>query len=226
MIKRSVILGVSGVAVLLLGLVAAACASAGVSESEYSQVKQQLQQLQSERAAAPILLIGAQTAAPPAPPAPAPAGVVPPPPPVPPASIYEPVGPFFFSVQTLIGGATKYGLEATMRCVPTGMFARGSKLVWRIDALDATTGKLFTDQDGSAKIRLPHGEEVVLRFQQLGGNQVPDAPWSWTSAWDIPPDYAVGFLNYEVLVTGKDGRSGEWSPPAFGRPFPYTVQIL
>ncbi|HBY96252.1 MAG TPA: hypothetical protein DEP84_20245, partial [Chloroflexi bacterium] len=164
-------------------------------------------------------LIGAQivpTPAPPPTPTPLPPGATPPPRPTPPASLYEPVGPFAFYVETLATTRpSKYGLASTVSCIPTSVFKRGMKIVWRFEVIDLSTGKRVTDVDeATVKVVLPQGEELTARFSQRGGGSVPSAPWMWNTFWDIPTDYPLGAFDYSIVVTGKDGRTGTFKPPA------------
>ena len=135
-----------------------------------------------------------------------------------PASYYEPVGPFFFYVETLTANTTppnKYGFAPTVACVQSGVFKRGMKMVVRFEVLDTKTGKRVTDKDGAIiKLVLPHGEEVVGRWTIRGSAAaLPDSAWMWDTSWDIPPDYPVGSLDYRIVVTTKDGRTGTFTPP-------------
>ena len=81
------------------------------------------------------MLIGAQKLAPPPPPAPVatPAQKL-----TTPASYYEPVGPFFFYVETLTANTipNKYGFAPTVACIQSGVFKRGMKMVVRFEILD------------------------------------------------------------------------------------------
>jgi hypothetical protein len=213
-----------GVGVILLGVVAA-CAEEAVSRSDYEAVKQQLNEAQEKVTALQKQLAEFQTttvlrARPvptptPAPPAPA-AG----PRPAMPASYREPVGPFYVYVETLTaGGVSKYGLQYDRGCAPNGTFKRGTEMVWRFEIIDLATGRRLTDEDQpTVKVVLPHGEELTARFSQRGGGRVPDAPWMWSAAWDIPPDYPLGALDYAISITTKDGRSMVWKPPALVGP--------
>ena len=157
------------------------------------------------------VLVGAQKAPPP--------DVAPPPRPPPratPASYYEPVGPFFFYVETLTSAnTTKYGVAATTPCVQSGVFKRGMRLVFRFEILDTSTAKRVTDKDGATvKVRLPHGEELAARWAIRGAAAaLPDSAWMWDVAWDIPPDYPLGALDYSLLITAKDGRKATFIPP-------------
>jgi len=158
-------------------------------------------------------LIGAQKAPPPPPPSP---GAAPPPARTTPASYYEPVGPFFFYVETLTStGPSKYGFIATIPCIQSGVFKRGMRLVFRFEVLDTSTGKRVTDKDGATvKVRLPHGEEVAARWAIRGAAAaLPDSAWMWDASWDIPPDYPVGRFDYSIAIAAKDGRTATFIPP-------------
>src|SRR4029453_8691515 len=88
-----------------------------------------------------------------------------------PASYYEPVGPFFFYVETLTANTipNKYGFAPTVACIQSGVFKRGMKIVVRFEVLDTKTGKRVTDKDGAnIKMILPHGEEVIARWTIRG----------------------------------------------------------
>ena len=157
-------------------------------------------------------LIGAQKVAPPPPPS----GPPPRSPHTTPASYYERVGPFFFYVETLTStNPSKYGVLSTIPCIQSGVFKRGMRIVFRYEILDVSTGKRVTDRDGAAtKVRLQHGEELTARWAIRGSAvALPDSAWMWDVAWDIPPDYPVGSLDYTIAVSTKDGRTGTFIPP-------------
>ena len=188
----------------LIPLLVTACGSSVVTQS------QQQKQPAPEVSITPLL--GAQKVAP-APPKPA---VPPPPARTTPAFYYEPVGPFFFYAETLASnGPNKYGVISTVPCVQSGVFKRGMKLVFRYEILDTSTGKRITDKDGATtKIRLQHVEDLAARWTIRGSvNALPDSAWMWVVTWDIPPDYPVGSLDYTIVVTAKDGRTGTFTPP-------------
>ncbi len=219
--RKAVLLGL---ALIALGLLAVACRE-GVSRSDYEAVKQQLTEQQEKVAALQKQLVEAQggavvrvkaaptpTPTPPATPTPG----TPAPRPTPPATYREPVGPFHVYAETLTAaGVSKYGLQFEPGCVPNSVFKRGTKIVWRFEIVDMATGRRLTDADQpTVKVVLPHGEELSARFSQRGAGRVPDAPWMWAAAWDIPPDYPLGALDYAISITTRDGRSMLWKPPA------------
>lgn len=172
-------------------------------------------------AAGLITLLTAKTVtpAPPAPtPTPLPAGVTAVPRATPLASYYESVGPYFIYVETLVTtSASKYNVASTVACTPSGVFARGQRIVFRYDIVDMATGKRLTDKDGTAgtvvKVILPNGDESVGRWSQRGGGQVPDAPWMFSSNWDIPTDFPLGVIDFKINIVTKDGKSFTWTPP-------------
>ena len=200
-------------------------------EKEAGDLQQKLAAQEKVAAAAPApaaakvadssvtTLIGAKlapTAAPAPPPTPLPAGAQPAPKAVPPASYDQPVGPFYFYVETLATTTvSKFGYASTVSCVPAGVFKRGMKLVWRFEVIDTATGKRLTDKDDATlKVKLPNGEESTGRFTQRGGGRVPDAPWMWSATWDIPLDFPLGAVDYSIVVSTKDGRTMTYKPPS------------
>jgi len=153
-----------------------------------------------------------QEAPPPAPAKPA----APRPPMTTPAFYYEPVGPFFFYVETLTAnGPNKYGFAPTQPCIQSGVFKRGQKMVVRFEILDTATGKRVTDKDAATiRLVLPHGEEIPGRWAIRGGGAaLADSAWMWDTSWDIPPDYPVGSFDYRISIVAKDGRKTTFSPP-------------
>jgi hypothetical protein len=203
----------SRVAVALLGLVLSACIACGpsvVTQGDQDKTKPQVAAPTSSVAAAMVL--GVRKEVPPPPSAKAP----PRPPMTTPAFYYEPVGPFFFYVETLTAnGPNKYGFAPTQPCIQSGVFKRGQKIVVRFEILDTSTGKRVTDKDGATiRLVLPHGEEIPGRWAIRGaGAALPDSAWMWDTSWDIPPDYPVGSFDYRIMIAAKDGRKFTFTPP-------------
>jgi hypothetical protein len=194
---------------ILMPFLVMACAQS-VTQSEPDKARQQA----TTAGSGATMLIGAEKKLPPppaTPPAASPAQKL-----TTPASYYEPVGPFFFYVETLTGnGPSKYGVAPTVACIQSGVFKRGMRLVVRFEVLDTSTGKRVTDKDGAnIKMILPHGEEVIARWTIRGSAAaLPDSAWMWDTTWDIPSDYPVGTLDYKIMVTTKDGRTATFTPP-------------
>jgi hypothetical protein len=239
--KRRVLRGVTIAGIITgLGFVAVGCGDSGVSQGEFDKVQQDLkdQQAQNEQlkaqggvaqttpaagaATAPsgvTLLTGAVKKAPNPTATPLPAGAVAPtaaPRETPPPSTYTKAGDFYVYVETLATTTTsKYEIASTIACTPSGAFARGQRIVFRYDIVDLSTGIRLNDKDGSVvKVVLPNGDEAAGRFGQRGGGSVPGAPFMFSSNWDIPLDYALGGIDYKIVITAKDGRTMTWKPPA------------
>jgi hypothetical protein len=194
---------------LPLGMMLTAC-SPHMAAHDMAAKQTEAQKKSSVDASAAIVL-GVKKEAPPAPPAAAarPQFTTPP-------SYYEPVGPFFFYVETLTStGPSNYGFTPTVPCTQTGVFKRGMRMVVRFEVLDTSTGKRVTDKDGATlKLVLPQGGEVPARWAIRGGAAaMPDSHWMWDTSWDIPPDYPLGSFDYSILVTAKDGRTARFTPP-------------
>jgi hypothetical protein len=188
--------------------------------ADQQAANQQLQQ-QAGKPASPAAATGggliAAVKTTPAPPAPTPTPGGPPPPPraTAPASYYDKVGPYFIYAETLATtSASKYNVASNIACTPSGVFARGQKIVFRYDIVDMATGKRLTDKDTDTvvKIVLPNGDEAAGGFSQRGGGQVPDAPFMFSSNWAIPPDFPLGIVDYKITIT-KGGQTFTWRPP-------------
>jgi len=212
-----------GVVAAALGLVVglAVAGGGGVSQSDYDTVKEQVTALQQKSAEQQKVttLVGAQPVPSPTPrptPTPLPAGFTPapaPPAPSPPSSFYEPFSLYVYAdTVTSAAGETPFNVDATGPtkypfCVLTSVFKRGMHAVWRFEVIDIGSGTRLTDKEiETAVLRLPSGEEIKGRFGRHGSTA--DSPWFWTAAWNIPLDYPLGLLDWQILVTTKDGKKG------------------
>jgi hypothetical protein len=196
---------------------------AGEATEQVAALEQEVAHLQEQlgELAGVTLILGAQALPTPGPrpaPTPLPEGEEPPPPPEPPAEYFAPVGDFTFYVETLTAsGVTPDGYGYTAGCALSNTFMRGTKMVWRAEIIDLSTGmRIMPTDDLVVKIVLPHGEERTMRFSQRGGGRVPDAPWMWAGAWEIPLDYPVGTLDFSLVVTTPDERTGIFRMPYSG----------
>ncbi len=137
---------------------------------------------------------------------PAPPGFTPVPAATVPPEVANEVIPFAFYVETILSStaAAQYGNAGFPSCTPSTIFKRGTKMVWRFEVIDTSTGKRVTDLDKpTIRVKLPHGEELTTRYGKRGGT----GPWTWVAAWDIPLDYPLGAFDYNINVTSQ-GRSG------------------
>jgi hypothetical protein len=119
----------------------------------------------------------------------------------------------FLDVNTVTAGPaeSKYNVDADKYCVLSSTFKRGMHIVWLMEAFDASTGKeLQPDDVKEAVLKLPHGETTSFRYGRHGSTA--DAPWFWSAAWDVPPDYPLGVLDYEVSVTSSADKRATFKP--------------
>lgn len=96
-------------------------------------------------------------------------------------------------------------------CVLQSRFARNSEIVWRARAIDPVSGEeLGDDALESVVVNLGDGQTLEMRY----GPHPRDNPtdFFWTTSFDIPADYPTGTLDYEIVATASDGRSGDFRP--------------
>lgn len=216
---------------LAMTVVALAACASGVAQTDYDALKQQLS-AQEQKAAAlqqqlstkdkeiadlqkkatgdpgVTVLVGAKQVTPPTPapsPTPPPPGFTPPPPPQPGAAK---VVPIYAHIDTVTAGPneSKFNVDPLLSCVKTSMFKRGMHVVWRMELVDTSSGKILQAADiKDAILKLPNGTENKFRYGRHGSTE--DAPWFWTTAWDVPPDFPLGVLDYTVTVTTQDGKT-------------------
>ncbi len=173
-------------------------------------LQQQLDAKEAELAALrvknPLIWTEVRPTPTPRPPAtPVPPGYVAPTPVPPDAAWVNEVLPFTFYVEHLTGHQTSQ-IAQFPSCVPNSQFSRGAHIVWRFEVVDTFTGKRVTSLDSPSptiKVVLPNGEEKASRYSKRGGI----GPWMWSAAWDVPADYPLGTLDYQIVVT-KGGRTG------------------
>src|SRR5262245_5023613 len=112
--------------ILLLSMMFFGCAASVDTKGEPDKSAQQGASAQKLAGGDVSLVLGVKKEAPPPPPVPgAPRSTI-----TTPASYYEPVGPFFFYVETLTStGPSKYGYTPTQPCIQSGVFKRGMRMV-------------------------------------------------------------------------------------------------
>lgn len=194
--------------------VVGAC-SGGIPQKDYDALKQQLTAKEQEAAKAKQDLdtlkknnvMSIVPNAPPRKPAPPPApGAPPPPKPVPPAPKKVPL---FFYVDTVTAGAgeSQYNVDPSLNCVRSSVFKRGMHIVWRMEVADTAAGTVLQAKDiKSATLKLPNGETKGFNYGRHGAND--DSPWFWTAAWDVPPNFPLGVIDFAIEATTNDGKTG------------------
>ncbi|MDP2743911.1 MAG: hypothetical protein Q8P00_02450 [Dehalococcoidia bacterium] len=197
-----------GILAASLGILATLTSACGVPQKDVDALKQQLATKEQELAAVKQnTLMFVKPNAPPRQPAPPPAPGTPvPPPPVPPAAQKVPL---FFYVDTVTAGAgeSKFNVDASRLCSISGAFKRGMHIVWRMSVVDTASQMVLQKTEvKSAVLNLPNGETKNFNFGRHGATET--SPWFWTAAWDVPPDYPLGVLDFSVTVTTNDGKTG------------------
>ena len=105
-----------------------------------------------------------------------------------------------FYVETLPGAGPA-------ACRQTNTFARGERAVWHIGAVNARTGKFVQPADLKyAYIKVPGVKNIGVTFVPHGRDPTT-AVWTWTARWDIPSDYPLGAVAFQVVFKLK-----EWGP--------------
>ena len=110
------------------------------------------------------------------------------------------------------------GGRARWQCTQSSAFKRGMRIVWRFTVTDTSTGMRLSHEDvASAQVKLPTGQTIDAGFEPAGPPDVPDS-WFWHAAFDVPLDYPLGTVNFQVVVQTKDGKTGTFQqlpvPPA------------
>lgn len=122
----------------------------------------------------------------------------------------------FFYVETLTAspGESVFGKSAPQRCTQTNYFARGERAVWHIAAVNARTGQIVTNAEAKYMyLKVPGMENIPVTYTPHGKDPAT-APWTWTARWDIPPDYPLGTVKYELVAKLKDwpkNKVEKWS---------------
>jgi hypothetical protein len=218
--RRATIVGFFALAMIFAGTTALACGGDDDKEAAAPASPTAGAQTGDGAGASSGQLIGVRANAPPRPtPTATPVGFVAPTRvPAPEAKVV----PLFMYVDTVTAGPgeSKYNVDATLYCVRNSAFQRGMHIVWRMNVVDTSTGKILQTSDvKEAVLKLPHGETRNFGYGAHGGTTIDY--YFWTAAWDVPPDYPLGLIDFEVVVTTNDGKTGTFkqlpvSNPASG----------
>ena len=90
-------------------------------------------------------------------------------------------------------------------------FTRGSTVVFRVFAGELKTGKVL--RQGSLKyayVRIPGQPNLKLTWMGPFEKRDPDARWPWKASWTVPNDFALGTVNFKVLVASRGGLVGSF----------------
>lgn len=99
--------------------------------------------------------------------------------------------------------------KARKSCVQASRIPVGGQVVWRVRVIDPKTGEMM-DNNALASVvaTLPDGQTFTMKY----GAHPKDPPGEafWTSSFKVPLDYPTGQLDYKVIATDKEGRTGEY----------------
>ena len=106
-----------------------------------------------------------------------------------------------------------YGdLVSNIGCLNISTAHRGELIVFRNRVVDPKTGKDLVKEDlKSVTAVLPDGQKFTETFGGHPGGGTP-TDYFWSYAWEVPLNYPMGTLGYQVVATANDGRNGTFSP--------------
>lgn len=111
----------------------------------------------------------------------------------------------------IVFGDMVYGHENPpegLSCTLNNRFSHDQMVVWRFKVIDPSTGIDMDDSElASVVLTLADGQDFAMSFGEHPPGDPTDA--YWTASWVIPSDYPTGVLDYTVVATDDDGRSGE-----------------
>lgn len=110
---------------------------------------------------------------------------------------------FYVETVTASPGESRYGKAAPQTCTQTNFFARGERIVWHVVAVKAHTGKVIQPEDVKyAYLMLPGFPNTSITFVPHGKDPTT-APWTWNARADIPLDYPLGVLPFQIVFKLK-----------------------
>jgi hypothetical protein len=117
---------------------------------------------------------------------------------------------FFVETVTASKNESVWGAWANTACTRTNFFPRKERIVWHITAVDTKTGDVIEAEDVKyAYLKIPGLPNLKLKYGPHGRDPAT-APWNWYYGWDVPPDYPLGLVDYQIVVKTKSmKRAGE-----------------
>ena len=102
-----------------------------------------------------------------------------------------------FYVETLPG-------NGSAACKQSNTFARGERAVWHIGAVNARTGAFIGPKDVKyAYLKIPGVSRNIGVTFVPHGKDPATANWTWTGRWDIPSDYPLGAVAFQLVFKLK-----------------------
>lgn len=101
--------------------------------------------------------------------------------------------------------------KAARSCVLSSRYPRNSEMVWRAKITDPATGDLMdATKIDKVQVQLANGQMVDMKY---GAHpKTPPNEYYWTGSWEVPKDAPTGTMAYTIVVTAKDGRTGQFKP--------------
>lgn len=97
-------------------------------------------------------------------------------------------------------------------CTQTNYFQRKSRVVFRMWAVDTSTGEALTTLDVKyVYVKIPGQPNLAMNFgpHGSGANRIN----FWSAAWAIPADYPLGVVPFRIIVKTADNRFGNYRQP-------------
>lgn len=114
---------------------------------------------------------------------------------------------WFVETVTAAPKESVWGRWANTACTRTNFFPRRERIVWHITMFDTKTGKVIEAADVKyAYLKIPGIPNLKLKYGPHGKDPLV-APWNWYYGWDVPPDYPLGLVDYEIVVKTKSMKN-------------------
>ena len=96
-----------------------------------------------------------------------------------------------------------------LHCTQQSRFPQGGRIVWRVKAMDPTTGKYLDDkQIKDFTITYPDGKSETLKYAGHGGTKEQPQDMLWAVGYTVPLDYPTGAFNVKIQATSVEGAVG------------------
>ncbi len=96
---------------------------------------------------------------------------------------------------------------ASKTCVVNSRYPRNAEILWRARVVDPQTGKEMDDKAlKSVQVKLADGKVIDAKYGKHSDE------YFWVGGWLVPKDYPTGTVNYTIVATAADGRTGEFKP--------------
>jgi hypothetical protein len=120
--------------------------------------------------------------------------------------------PLILQSDTVLGSANLSKAEAaTQTCVRNSRYAHNEEIVWRVRVFDPATGQQMDNSSlDSVVVQLADGTKLNAKYGGHPGTNPTDH--FWAVSWTVPASYPTGELDYQIVATAKDGRTGSFLP--------------